>query len=195
MEGLVEPFPISANIGNNNNGWSQLSSPTTPLMNLSLLPDSMRGEGARISSSEPSVPEDSPPNSNSQQASIPEFVSKLYRMLQDPSTERVVSWTLSGDSFVIKDPSEFAKNVLPRHFRHSNFASFVRQLNKYDFHKVKRKVDKGKVDPATGLDSESLDQAWEFRHAYFRLNQKELLYAIKVISYSSIFDQKLMGND
>ncbi len=33
--------------------------------------------------------------------------------------------------------NEFAISMLPRMIGNSNFASFVRQLNMYDFHKVK----------------------------------------------------------
>ncbi|KAF8552446.1 hypothetical protein OG21DRAFT_1416128, partial [Imleria badia] len=82
-----------------------------------------------------------------------DFVKKLYkcvssvcctthltipplRMLEDQSFAHVVSWGLNGDCFVVKDMNEFTKSILPRLFKHSNFASFVRQLNKYDFHKV-----------------------------------------------------------
>ena len=58
-------------------------------------------------------------------------------MLEDPQFAHVVTWGPQGDCFVVKDVTEFTKSILPRMFKHSNFASFVRQLNKYDFHKLK----------------------------------------------------------
>ncbi|KAK1323829.1 Heat stress transcription factor A-3 [Acorus calamus] len=62
---------------------------------------------------------------------IPPFLSKLYDIVGDSSVDRVVSWGQSGESFVVWDPIEFSKAVLPRHFKHGNFSSFVRQLNTY----------------------------------------------------------------
>lgn len=40
-----------------------------------------------------------------------------------------------------KDVEEFTKTLLPRLYNHSNFAGFVRQLDKYDFHKVYKAED------------------------------------------------------
>ncbi|THH20917.1 hypothetical protein EUX98_g8496 [Antrodiella citrinella] len=70
-----------------------------------------------------------------------DFVKKLYKMLEDAAFAHVVSWGPQGDCFVVKDMNEFTKTILPKMFKHSNFASFVRQLNKYDFHKVKNTDD------------------------------------------------------
>jgi osomolarity two-component system response regulator SKN7 len=59
-------------------------------------------------------------------------------LLEDNAFPHIVSWSNSGESFVVKDASEFSKVILPLHFKHNNFSSFVRQLNKYDFHKIKQ---------------------------------------------------------
>ena len=65
-----------------------------------------------------------------------DFVRKLVRMLEDPVFANIVCWGVQRDCFIVKDMTEFTKVILPRLFKHSNFASFVRQLNKYDFHKA-----------------------------------------------------------
>ncbi|KAF9423165.1 kinase-regulated stress-responsive transcription factor skn7, partial [Entomortierella beljakovae] len=101
---------------------------------------------------------------------VPDFVKKLYRMLEEKEHIAIVSWGKSGDTFVVKEPNEFAKIILPKHFKHNNFASFVRQLNKYDFHKIKTTEDNTKPYG---------DQAWEFQHPKFQVDKRDLLEDIK----------------
>ena len=48
-----------------------------------------------------------------------------------------MSWTPEGSAFVIKSQTDFIGKILPKNFKHENFASFVRQLNMYGFHKEK----------------------------------------------------------
>ncbi|KAG5456884.1 MAG: HSF-type DNA-binding-domain-containing protein [Olpidium bornovanus] len=91
-------------------------------------------------------------------------------MLEDPTCSDAVLWAKGRDKFVIRDPNVFAKHVLPRHFKHNNFASFVRQLNKYDFHKAK-------VDPE---DARALgENACSFSHTNFHADKTDLLVRIK----------------
>ncbi|KAG6403809.1 hypothetical protein SASPL_136041 [Salvia splendens] len=62
---------------------------------------------------------------------IPPFLSKTFDLVDDPSLDKIIAWGARGDSFVVWDPVEFARMVLPRYFKHNNFSSFVRQLNTY----------------------------------------------------------------
>lgn len=63
------------------------------------------------------------------------FVSKLLWMVLDDSIRSIIR--LKGDNaFEIIDPARFAREVLPRFFKHNNLASFIRQLNLYGFKKV-----------------------------------------------------------
>ncbi|KIW50559.1 hypothetical protein PV05_09358 [Exophiala xenobiotica] len=101
-----------------------------------------------------------------------DFVRKLYKMLEDPTYSSVVRWGDDGDSFVVLENEKFTKSILPKHFKHSNFASFVRQLNKYDFHKVRQNNEEG----GTSIYGAN---AWEFRHPEFKANSKATLDNIR----------------
>ncbi len=113
--------------------------------------------------------------------STADFVRKLFSMLEDGSWNDVVRWSLQGDSFVVVNMSEFTKHVLPRHFRHSNFASFVRQLNKYDFHKMKKNAAMFEqlFGMPPGSSNGDFDQMWEFKNDCFVRGRPDLLDGVR----------------
>jgi osomolarity two-component system response regulator SKN7 len=93
-------------------------------------------------------------------------------MLEDPSYSDIVRWGDENDSFVVLECEKFTKTILPKHFKHSNFASFVRQLNKYDFHKVRQNNEETGQSPYG-------PNAWEFKHPEFKANNKDSLDNIR----------------
>jgi len=59
------------------------------------------------------------------------FLTKTYQIVDDHTIDDVVSWNEDGSSFIVWDPTVFARDLLPKYFKHNNFSSFVRQLNTY----------------------------------------------------------------
>ena len=62
--------------------------------------------------------------------------------IQNNSYTDIVVWNEEGTHFTILDVERFEQEILPAYFRHRNFSSFVRQLNMYDFHKIRNEQNK-----------------------------------------------------
>ncbi|KAK1331798.1 hypothetical protein QTO34_007474 [Cnephaeus nilssonii] len=133
-------------------------------------------------------------------SNVPAFLTKLWTLVSDPATDALICWSplfekhqdlahepegvalvrkregkgrkaQSGNSFHVYDQGQFAKEVLPKYFKHNNMASFVRQLNMYGFRKVVH-IEQG------GLVKPERDDT-EFQHPCFLRGQEQLLENIK----------------
>ncbi|KAL8253731.1 hypothetical protein R6Q59_031952 [Mikania micrantha] len=87
------------------------------------------------------------------------FLTKTYQLVDDPSSDEMISWNENGNAFVVWRPAEFSRDLLPKYFKHNNFSSFIRQLNTYGFRKI-------------------VSDRWEFSNDFFRRGEKSLLREI-----------------
>ena len=73
----------------------------------------------------------------------PSFLVKLFNILNESQYKSCIRWGPDGQTVIISDSNGLTKKVLPKFYNHSNFASFVRQLNMYNFHKVRSNQKNG----------------------------------------------------
>ncbi|KAF2012539.1 hypothetical protein BU24DRAFT_464922 [Aaosphaeria arxii CBS 175.79] len=105
---------------------------------------------------------------------IPPFVQKLSSFLDNNKNTNLIRWSDDGNSFIVLDEDEFARTLIPELFKHNNYASFVRQLNMYGFHK---KV--GLSDNSMKASEAKAKAPSEYYNKYFKRGRSELLWLIQ----------------
>lgn len=108
------------------------------------------------------------------------FLLKLFQILKNNKYTNCIHWSDDGNSIVISNITQLTKKILPKFFKHNNYASFVRQLNMYNFHKVRNNNQKQK-------DNEQI-----FQHEKFRRDQnwEAILNIKRKIKYDINLDKK-----
>ncbi|KYO38350.1 heat shock factor protein 3 isoform X2 [Alligator mississippiensis] len=104
-------------------------------------------------------------------AAVPGFLAKLWALVEDPGSDDVICWSQNGQNFCILDEQRFAKELLPKYFKHNNLSSFIRQLNMYGFRKV--------IALENGMIMAEKSSVIEFQHPYFKQGKAHLLENIK----------------
>lgn len=112
-------------------------------------------------------------DAQSKRKQIPPFVQKLSSFLDDGKNTELIRWSERGDSFVVLNEDEFAKKLIPELFKHNNYASFVRQLNMYGFHK---RV--GLSDNSMKASERNNKSPSEYYNPYFKRGHPNLLWLI-----------------
>ncbi|KAG9229882.1 putative heat shock factor protein [Amylocarpus encephaloides] len=112
-------------------------------------------------------------DAQSKRKQIPPFVQKLSSFLDGAKNTDLIRWSDRGDSFVVLDEDEFAKTLIPELFKHNNYASFVRQLNMYGFHK---RV--GLSDNSMKASERKNKSPSEYYNPYFKRGHPNLLWLI-----------------
>jgi len=79
----------------------------------------------------------------------PAFPTKLYNMLAEAvnaGKESIVAWNPDGKSFKANDPKKFVVEILPNHFKQTQYKSFQRQLNFYGFVRITHGQSEGSYE-------------------------------------------------
>lgn len=98
---------------------------------------------------------------------------RFHSFVNDPKTDALIRWSPSGNSFLVLDEDEFSKTLIPDLFKHNNYASFVRQLNMYGFHKVV-----GLADGSLKTSEQRSKPPSEYENPYFKRGQPDLMWLI-----------------
>jgi len=94
--------------------------------------------------------------------------------LDESRNTDLIRWADDGNSFIVLDEDRFANELIPELFKHNNYASFVRQLNMYGFHK-----NVGLSDNSMRASETKAKRPSVYSNAYFKRGRPELLWLIQ----------------
>mmetsp|Transcript_42051 Transcript_42051/g.59073 ORF Transcript_42051/g.59073 Transcript_42051/m.59073 type:complete len:346 (-) Transcript_42051:65-1102(-) len=106
------------------------------------------------------------------------FPEKLMNMMKfadefaGDKKHHCVAWLSDGKSFVIRNPDEFTRNVLPKYFKATKFSSFTRKLYRWGFRQVNRGI--GPDDPII------------FGNEHFQRDNAELMAKMRSVTAAGI---------
>lgn len=82
-----------------------------------------------------------------------------------------IAWCEDGKSFIIRNPDEFARYVIPKYFKATKFSSFTRKLYRWGFRQINRGI--GPDDPII------------FGNEYFQRNDESLIAKMRSVTAAS----------
>ena len=94
----------------------------------------------------------------------------IYYNIQDENNKNIIRWNKEENGFIIVDYKRFITELLSKNFKTEVFSSFIRQLNLYDFHKIKTKDNN---------NQNSSNSIYEFTNVNFLKNDPEKIHLIK----------------
>ena len=100
--------------------------------------------------------------------------NRCCSFLDESRNTELIRWSQNGDSFIVLDEEEFARTLIPELFKHANYASFVRQLNMYGFHK-----QVGLSDNSMRASERKNKSPSEYKNPYFRRGKANWMWLIQ----------------
>jgi len=89
----------------------------------------------------------------------------------DKGDDFCITWCEDGKSFIIRAPDEFTRNVVPKFFKATKFASFTRKLYRWGFRQINRGI--GPEDPII------------FGNEFFQRDDESLIARMRSITAAS----------
>jgi len=106
------------------------------------------------------------------------FPEKLMTMMEyaeieskDDRDSYCIAWLTEGKSFIIRNPDEFTRNILPKFFKATKFSSYTRKLYRWGFRQLNRGI---------GLDDPII-----FGNDLFQRDHRELMVKMRSVTAAS----------